>query len=719
MEIKSKSSNFVSLKAASKILNVSAETMRNWDRQGKLIAIRNPINNYRLYDLENIQALAKESQVNDNSNNYPIFSDEESSFKNAIKSMSKAFRDSEGGSLLDRFEEISKLLFCKLYDEEFNNNKAFSSFHKKQPDDLVYNQISKLFSDAIKLHPNVFVNGRSSLSGDKKAICQVSFILKNYNLRTINNDIKGKIYEELIKNTLDKNENQQFFTPRNIVQFIIELVSPEPHHKICDPACGSGGFLISALEYIKKNNNSTNLIEFSRNNLTGVEIDSRMVWIAQMNIILHGGHYESIQYLKAGGTLSHQHQAIEKLPNDSFDIVITNPPFGSDYDIVADLNKFQLGIGKKSRRRGVLFVEKCLNILKPGGKLAIVLEESILNNNSNEDVRKYLMDNSEIEAIISLPDTAFMPYATVKTSIIITKKKKEEINANDSILMCNIENIGFGPNGDSIYSDERNEKGELKLLSDFPEALEIFRQFRRTARLDFRSEKYFITKTEGREKIERLDTLFHHPSKQIAQEYLTNTKYPLFRLGELVTIINKLIVPQYELAEDMVRYIGLANINSFDGTYYVTEILGEKIKSAVKMFEPNTIIYSKMRPELRKVIYIPESEEIGFVSSECYVFKTVNKILPEYFALVLRSDLVFGQIIFQVTGLGRPRIGKEELLSVKIPVPPIDKQREIINIFNLHESNRNVLLEQSRLFQQQANNILRKSFEEIGTTLCL
>lgn len=717
MAKKIRKSSLISLSAASKILNVSPETMRNWDKQGKLKATRHPVNNYRLYDLEELQALAEESHVSEPAPLYPSLFEEGLSLKLAIKSMSKAFRDSEGGSLIDRFEEISKLLFCKLYDEEFNSNKAFSSIDRKLKDDIIYHELTTLFVNAIKRHPNVFVNGRAQLSNDKKAICQVALILKNYKLKDIDNDIKGKIYEELIKNTLDKNENQQFFTPRHIANFIIELVAPKRNEKVCDPACGSGGFLISTLEYIKRID-SVNPSEFSKSNLLGVEVDSRMVWIAQMNIILHGGHYESIKYIKGGGSLSQTKEALQNLPNKSVDMVITNPPFGSDYDLVSDLNHFELGRGRKSRRRGVLFIEKCLQILKPGGKLAIILEESILNNSTNEDVRKYLTLNSEIEAIISLPDTAFMPYATVKTSIVIASKREKNNRSKDNILMCNLESIGYAPNGDPIYSEERDEAGKLKLQTDLPEALEVFREFSRTGKIKHPSEKYFISHVSRNEISERLDTLFHHPSKQIAQDLLKKTKYPLSRIGELVTIINKMVVPQHEMPDEIVRYIGLANISSFDGTYYISEVLGEKIKSAVKMFEPNSIIYSKMRPELRKVVYIPQSEEAGFASSECFVFKAKSRILPDYLALVLRSDLVFGQIIFQVTGLGRPRIGKEELLGVKIPVPPLEKQREIISIFNAYENNRNILIEKSKLLQLQADNIVRKSFEEIGTTLC-
>ncbi len=718
MAKKSKKSNYVSLSAASKILSVSPETMRNWDKQGKLKAVRNPMNNYRLYDLEELQKLSDTSQVAESSFEYPTLFDDGSSFKSAIKSMSKCFRDSEGGSLLDRFEEISKLLFCKIYDEEYNNGLIFSTIDRKKSDSDIYKNIEQLFLSAIKEYPNVFVNGRAQLSNDIKAISQVSLILRNSELRKINNDIKGKIYEELIKNTLDKNENQQFFTPRHIVDLLIEIVEPKSNQSFCDPACGSGGFLISAIDFLKHNYPDLCLKNYSMHFLKGIEIDSRMVWISQMNLILHGGHNQAIKYLSGSGTLGNNELSKQNLKDNSLDIIVTNPPFGSDFDIIIDLNKFELGRGKKSRRRGVLFLEKCLRLLKDGGRIAIILEESILNNPSNEDVRNHLMLNSEIEAIISLPETTFMPYATVKTSIIIATKRSKLKGLVQNILMCNIDNVGFGPNGDPIFSNERNEFGKLKLLSDIPETILKYKEFIRTGKIEGPSEKYFISRLEMKSAGQRLDTLFHHPSKLIAQDLLQNTKYPLFKVAELVKIINKMVVPQHELADEMVRYLGLANISAFDGTYYISEILGEKIKSAVKMFEPNTVIFSKMRPELRKVIYIPSSEDSGFASSECYVFKANSRILPEYLALLLRSDLVFGQIIFQVTGLGRPRIGKEELLSVRIPVPPISKQIEILSVFNAYEANKNLLIEKSKTLQQEADRIVRKSYEEIASTLC-
>jgi hypothetical protein len=443
-----------------------------------------------------------------------------------------------------------------------------------------------------------------------------------------------------------------------------------------------------------------------------------MAWIAQMNLILHGGHFNSVKYLADGGSLGHNSSAIKILPDDSIDLVVTNPPFGSDYDNINDLSHFNLGIGKKSRRRGVLFLEKCLRILKPNGRLAIILEESILNSGSNEDVRSFLANNAVVEAVISLPNSAFMPYATVKTSILILRKKSRAKESQSKILMCNLENVGHAPNGEPLYSNDRSHDGRLMLLSDFPNAFDAWQEFKELGKIVQDDENYFVVSPADNELTQRLDTLFYHPAKQNAQHLISQSIYPLIKIGQAVSIINNSVVPRFEYPEEIVRYIGLANIQPLEGIYYVSEILGEKIKSAVKQFGPETVIFSKLRPELRKVIYIPSNEEGGFVSSECFVFKTKEIILPRYLELMLRSDLVYGQIIFQVTGLGRPRINKADLLNVKIPLPPLEKQREFIGIMDNYQSNKSSLLEKSRMLQQQANKLVRQGFEDIERSLC-
>jgi type I restriction-modification system DNA methylase subunit len=108
---------------------------------------------------------------------------------------------------------------------------------------------------------------------------------------------------------------------------------------------------------------------------------------------------------------------------DSLDLVLTNPPFGSDFSDKEHLPKYQLGEGKSSRRRGILFIERCIGWLKPGGRLGVVIEDSVLNGASNKDVRRLVFQHCIVEAVISLPDVTFMPYASAKTSILFLRKK--------------------------------------------------------------------------------------------------------------------------------------------------------------------------------------------------------------------------------------------------------------------------------------------------------
>lgn len=719
--------NFVTLKDAAQLLNVSSATLRNWDKQGKLKAERHPINGYRIYDLPEIKKLLVIGKENnsqtDTLSTQPIVKNNFSLFKTAVKLMSKAFRDSEGGGLLERFEEISKILFTKLYDEKFNNNKGFS-FNSNSNNDLIYNSVSKTYIEALRKFPNIFVNGRSKLTIDLKAVANVAKILKDFNLSSMAEDIKGKVYEEIIKNTFDKSENQQYFTPRVIINFIINLINPDYREKICDPACGSGGFLIASLEHLfykdKNYNYTKEIFDYSEENILGIEIDSRMAWIAQMNIIMHGGSYSSIKYLSDGGTLSFRENTLKVLPNNYFDVIVTNPPFGSDYDKKEDLEQFISGKNKKSRRRSVLFLEKAINLLKYGGRLGIILEENIFNNSANKDIRSFILKHTIIDAVISLPDTAFMPYASVKTSILLLRKKLNKSEIQGKVLMANIESTGFSPTGEPIYSEEKDDSGKLKILSDFPLVLESWKKFKSKQENNYNvlNKNCFIVDIHNNNPETRLDTLFFHPAKEIANNLLLKTRFPLFKLAEITTLYNKLIMPSIEYPDDTIRYIGLANILPFQGSYYISEIFGEKIKSTVRVFEADSVIFSKLRPELRKVIYIPKNEESGVVSSECFVFKANEYINPEYLAIILRSDLVYGQIIFQITGIGRPRIGKSDVLNIKIPVPELKLQNEIVNSFNISLKNFDNLNKQSEKIKEQASKLISDAYNQIESILC-
>ena len=739
---------YLSIKEAAELLGVTPTTLRNWDKSGKLVAHRDPVNNYRLYSVEDVTRFLQERRATYSigtpadpsgaikASQLPLFASAPHSvfpkgildtraLRLLVRQMNRAFRDSMGGGLLERFEEISKLLYCKLYDER--KGQSFPDykprFHRKPGETLeeTYKRVARLYQEAISLLPDILVNGRYGLSDDKKAVIRIAEILQDINLSDIPADVKGTVYEELIRNTFDKSENQQFFTPRPVSSFMVQFVDPQADQVICDPCCGSGGFLIEASRHINRAlSHQTRAVcgadevaRYLSDYLIGLEVDRRMAWIAQMNLIMHGDGRGNVHHLSGGGSLAFSEHIDSLVPPNSLDVILTNPPFGSDFADREHLAKYQLGRGKASRRRGILFIERCIGWLKPGGRLGIVIDESVLNGKSNKDVRSLILRECIVKAVISLPDVTFMPYSTAKASILFLRKRASSVQETQPpIFMASVENIGRRPNGDPLYANQRDSDGRLMLLNDLPEVVDAWRayQARGENAIAHLSPQIFICPPErfrdryGSLRETRLDVQFHHPSRKIAEDALSRSIYPTPKLAELVVVRNITTVPKVQDPDDVWRYVGLANIAPGTGEYTVSEVIGTRIRSTVRFFRPGDILFSKLRPELRKCVLIRSDEDESYASSECLVFCTLERAIhdpslqevihkrrslkqwqvdSEYLAFLLRSDIVFGQLVYQITGVGRPRVSTSAILGLRIPLPPLEVQRQIAAAYKM------------------------------------
>jgi type I restriction enzyme M protein len=666
---------YYTISDAAELLGVTSMTLRNWEKSGKLLGKRDESNGYRMYQASLVLKLKEE--MADKVESIPLPKAkilDARGLRFVVRQLSKAYRDSKGGNLLDRFEEISKIIFTKLYVEKLDDASKRTSFNVSESEspEAVFERINSLYAEAQGLLHN---DRKESLKNDYQAVLTCSKILSKYELNKVPTDVKGFIYEELIKNTFDKTENQQFFTPRTVVQFMVAISINKDIRSVLDPACGSGGFLISALPYIHKD---TQVI--------GLEIDPMMAWISQMNLVMNGASFANVLTLEGSGSLSHTKELENAVPNKSIDLVITNPPFGSDFSDVQELQQFVLGKGKKNRRRGVLFIERCLDWLKPGGHLCVVIDDGVLNGDGNDDVRRLISREAVIEAVISLPESAFMPYATVKSSILLLRKKKSKKDVQGSVFMATAKNVGRKPNGDPFYSTEKDSKGEPLLINDLPKILNLWNSFKRKGQMDS-DDDAFISNISEHQESSRIDLPYYHPMRFAAQKALATAKYKTYRLGDLVSVRNVSAVPALQDPDEKWRFIGLADISSKTGQYSVQEMLGSQLKSSVKLFKPGDILFSKMRPELQKCCYILPGEDEGYTSAENIVLTSdanqlelsnKPKVLGEYLALILRSELGLGQILHQITGVGRPRIGIKTLLSIQIPLPPIADQTRII-----------------------------------------
>ncbi|KEJ01832.1 HsdM family class I SAM-dependent methyltransferase [Clostridium botulinum] len=239
------------------------------------------------------------------------------------------------------------------------------------------------------------------------------------NLQIEDKDAKGDLYEYLLSKVATAGTNGQFRTPRHIIKMMAELMKPTPEDIIVDPAMGTAGFLVGAEEYLRENHNDLFFVEglkdhFNNNMFNGFDMDRTMLRIGAMNMMLHGVDNPNIEYKDS---LSEANKDSEK-----YTLVLANPPFkGSlDYEAVsADLLKVS-----KTKKTELLFLALFLRILKTGGRCASIVPDGVLfgSTKGHKDIRKEIVDNNKLEAIISMPSGVFKPYAGVSTAIIIFTK---------------------------------------------------------------------------------------------------------------------------------------------------------------------------------------------------------------------------------------------------------------------------------------------------------
>lgn len=362
--------------------------------------------------------------------------------------------------------ELTKFLVAKIVDEKelSQHTKIDAEFgiRKSTEDPLdIKNRINKLLIKAKKIDSDIFVEVKPEITLKPYSVLKIVETLQNYRL-TENEKIEllGEVYQTFLKETYTEKIKGQRFTPRNVVGFIVELIDPKLSEKIYDPACGTSGFLISALRHVKGEvdkafqrgdvyNPWEKVKEYAENNLYGTDIASSVVALAKANMILHGdGHTHII--LHDGLISSEKTKAITSVIEDEggFDIIMTNPPFGGlkiDPEIIVH---YSLAQHARSELTQVLFIERCTRMLKRGGRIGIILPDGVLSNPRRAYVVDYIKEHYIIKAMVSLPKGTFTPYgADPKTHILLMRKKKFDAEAQGKIINMKVYNIGYSVSG--------------------------------------------------------------------------------------------------------------------------------------------------------------------------------------------------------------------------------------------------------------------------------
>ncbi|MFN8612917.1 MAG: class I SAM-dependent DNA methyltransferase [Vulcanimicrobiota bacterium] len=233
-------------------------------------------------------------------------------------------------------------------------------------------------------------------------------------------DTKGDLYEYMLGKVASAGQNGQFRTPRHIIQLMVEMTAPKPTDTVCDPACGSCGFLVAANEYVRERHpevlrDPALLQHFHHGMFHGFDFDSTMLRIGSMNMLLHGVENPNVRYRDS----LHQDDAGDI---ESYSLVLANPPFAGslDYESCAkDLLQIV-----KTKKTELLFMALFLRLLKPGGRAAVIVPDGVLfgSSNAHKAIRKMLVEEQKVDAIVSLPGGVFKPYAGVSTAIVFFTK---------------------------------------------------------------------------------------------------------------------------------------------------------------------------------------------------------------------------------------------------------------------------------------------------------
>ena len=389
-------------------------------------------------------------------------------------------------------QNIMRLLFCKLYDEKhktINDIIDFFVFNTDSPASLEI-RINNLFDKVKDEYSDIF-NAEEVIEISGKDLVYIIEKVEYYSLLDAKRDVIGDAFEELIGTAFRGGEGQ-FFTPRNVVKMMIDVFSPHTNDSILDPACGSGGFLVYILRYLIDHG-------FEPHRLVGIDKDTFLAKLAKIYLTLLGAKYQPSIFCENSLTNESEWQEItqKNIQFNSFDLILTNPPFGAKIPVIGtkllkqyclahvwikNTNVWKLSETIVERQSPqVLFIERCLQFLSAGGRFGIILPEGIFGNPSDRYIWEFLSQNSTIIGIVSLAHETFQPSTHTKTSILFLEKRK--LHENDPLFMAIAHNVGHNKNGKEIYKMKNDgtfildEHGEKILDDDLPEIAKNFSCF--------------------------------------------------------------------------------------------------------------------------------------------------------------------------------------------------------------------------------------------------
>lgn len=650
----------------------------------------------QLFDILEEKVIKQESEIPAN-----IISDQSESYSNLLKEIHQIIRDTDKLDPTAAFDGWSKLLFMKISEEQWSKEHSdierfnYAIFKERRKLGQAGTLVRETFENTCKKYPNIFKK-EEEIGLSLNVVGKILEKFDGYKIQEIPIDVKGKAYETFLSATFRGKGLGQFFTPRQVVDFMVNWVDITQKTTMLDPACGSGGFMIKTFQKMREmvfaapdsyfktyeTTREKTLEDIKKGQIFGVDGEPRATKTAKMNMVMWG---DGENVVRGNGLDDKCTDDGTEYPFNKVDInlILANPPFGSKETEEKIYNRYTLGKSSATRKTECLFIERALKTLVPEGELCIVIPDAILASKIMKPVRQVITDSAQVIGVVSLPQHTFTPCGvqTINSSVLYIKKYKKEYfdelekssTPNDieylsrlkkkygyddySVFMGVAKNVGYEPNG----KPTRNRRNDLEqILTDYRTAKKA--NFYKNDEYHRISENSFTLKLS--KTINRLDSRYHWFMK-----ILEDKEFKKVPLGEFIKIKEKKINPK-SWPEETFSIISVTNrygiiLDEDDPKKF--EVKGADFTQPYKVVSKGDIVFNPYRINVGS-IGIVDKEFDGYLVSPAYiVFQTEGGLDKRVLTALFKHPFYKLYIDVLATGSIRNNFGPSFLENILIP----------------------------------------------------
>lgn len=593
------------------------------------------------------------------------------------------------------FHEFVKLLVMKLHDEQTEAEPLQFGITQGEYRNILANKpgafekrLAHLYQTVRAKFPALLMDERLKLK--PLTLGHIVSRLQNVSLTRTPGDIKGEAFQTFTYRH-QRGDRGEFFTPHPIVRLAVKMIDPQPNEMVIDPACGSGGFLIQTIAHARKNNTRIDMNEYVQRAIRGIEFNPDVALAAMIRLAFEGGTGAEVTCANA---LLEQ-RALE----NQFDVVLTNPPFGNKGKVEDQRILKAYMLARRWNKNGehewkpsnivlpgqspdILFIEQCLKFLKPGGRMAIVLPDGILQNVSNSSIRYWMRSQAQVLGVVSIPQEAFVPYGTgIKTSLLLLQKNPAP--QKQFCFMARLEKIGYDVKAQPIYKKDsfgrylKNAQGILVVDDDVETIARAYTLFKHEASIQESETIYTIPNSELNS---RLDAEHYRPGDQEMLRWLAGNGGK--RLAEIAEILNE--SDGFRLASDSeIRYIAISDVDARTMQVVSQQILfahdaPSRATYRVQTGDIITATSGASTGTARQATALITQDEDGAICSNGFaVLRNIHGVEPLYLLAYMRTEFFVRQVRRLMTGHAIPAISNDDLANIIVPIPPRAEQKKI------------------------------------------